>query len=67
MVIQCHHDRHAAVSYHSEPIKKKLFEDSNAMKRIATPDELVGMVLYLMSQASSFTTGQDFLVDGGQI
>lgn len=49
------------------PSRKKLFEDSNAMKRIATPDELVGMVLYLMSQASSFTTGQDFLVDGGQI
>lgn len=37
------------------------------MKRIATPDELVGMVLYLMSDASSYTTGQDFLVDGGQI
>ena len=49
------------------PSRKKLFKDSNAMKRIATPDELVGMVLYLMSDASSYTTGQDFLVDGGQI
>ncbi|KAK5272374.1 hypothetical protein LTR99_001765 [Exophiala xenobiotica] len=49
------------------PSRRKLFEDSNAMKRIATPDELVGMVLYLMSDASRYTTGQDFLVDGGQI
>lgn len=49
------------------PSRRKLFEESNAMKRLATPDELIGMVLYLMSNASTYTTGQDFLVDGGMI
>ena len=49
------------------PTRRKLFEDNNAMGRLAAPNELAGMVLYLMSDASSFTTGQDFLVDGGMI
>lgn len=49
------------------PGRRKLFEDANAMKRLATPDELSGIILYLMSDASSYATGQDFLVDGGLI
>ena len=35
-------------------------------QRMAEPDELVGIALYLASGASSFTTGSTFLVDGGQ-
>ncbi len=35
-------------------------------KRIADTDELSGIALYLASDASSFTTGSTFLVDGGQ-
>ena len=35
-------------------------------KRIADTNELVGIALYLASDASSFTTGSTFLVDGGQ-
>jgi len=34
-------------------------------KRIATVDELMGIALYLASDASSFTTGQTFVIDGG--
>jgi NAD(P)-dependent dehydrogenase (short-subunit alcohol dehydrogenase family) len=34
--------------------------------RPAQPEEISGMVLFLCSDASSFTTGQVFLVDGGQ-
>jgi NAD(P)-dependent dehydrogenase (short-subunit alcohol dehydrogenase family) len=49
------------------PGRRKLFEDSCAMKRLATPDELSGIMLYLLSEASSYTTGQDFLVDGGLV
>lgn len=51
----------------AEPTRRALFEGSNVMGRLGTADELVGMVLCLMSDASPFTTGQDFLVDGGQI
>jgi len=35
-------------------------------RRIADPEELTGMALYLASQASSFTTGSIMLIDGGQ-
>ena len=37
----------------------------NALKRVATPEELARSVLYLASDASTFTTGAAFLVDGG--
>jgi len=36
-------------------------------KRIALPSELTGIALYLASDASSFTTGSTFTVDGGQL
>jgi gluconate 5-dehydrogenase len=34
-------------------------------KRIANPDEIVGSILYLASDASSFVTGEDLIVAGG--
>lgn len=37
----------------------------HALKRIATPKEQARSVLYLASDASSFTTGSALLVDGG--
>jgi len=36
------------------------------MGRIAEPKEIVGMAIYLASEASSYVTGQIFLVDGGR-
>ncbi len=35
-------------------------------RRMAEPEELAGMALYLASGASSFTTGATMLIDGGQ-
>jgi 3-oxoacyl-[acyl-carrier protein] reductase len=35
------------------------------MARFAEPEEIAGMVTYLASDASSFVTGQTFVVDGG--
>jgi NAD(P)-dependent dehydrogenase (short-subunit alcohol dehydrogenase family) len=34
------------------------------VKRMGEPEELQGIILYLASDASSFTTGSDILVDG---
>lgn len=35
------------------------------MGRMANREELVGMVLFLLSNASSYCTGQNYIVDGG--
>lgn len=36
-----------------------------AMNRLGTPADIAGMAVFLMSEASSWTTGQTFFVDGG--
>ena len=36
-------------------------------KRMAEPEEIAGMALYLASPASSFVTGSIFSIDGGQL
>ena len=36
------------------------------MGRIGKPEELLGPVLFLLSSASSYITGQNIVVDGGQ-
>lgn len=35
--------------------------------RIANPEEITGIALYLASSASDFTTGSSFVIDGGQL
>jgi len=37
------------------------------MKRIGTPDEVAKAALFLASDDSSFTTGQELFVDGGAV
>ncbi|NWG52403.1 MAG: SDR family oxidoreductase [Hydrogenophilaceae bacterium] len=36
------------------------------LKRIGEPDEIAGMAVFLAAPAGSFTTGQTFVIDGGQ-
>jgi NAD(P)-dependent dehydrogenase (short-subunit alcohol dehydrogenase family) len=45
----------------------ELVASGTFMKRIADPDEIVGPVCYLVSDASSFVTGDDISVSGGMM
>ena len=43
----------------------KRFEEQTPMKRMAHVNEIVGPAIFLASEAASFCTGVDLLVDGG--
>jgi NAD(P)-dependent dehydrogenase (short-subunit alcohol dehydrogenase family) len=49
------------------PEFKDLIASGTMQKRIAEPSEIVGPVLYLASDASSFVTGDDISVSGGMM
>jgi NAD(P)-dependent dehydrogenase (short-subunit alcohol dehydrogenase family) len=43
----------------------KQFERDTPLGRMATPEEMVGPTVFLLSEAASFCTGVDLIVDGG--
>ncbi len=47
-----------------QDIKDAWIRDS-VMKRLGVPEDLIGILIYLASDASLFATGSDFIVDGG--
>ena len=44
---------------------EKYWTDWTPQRRVASPEELSGLVVYLASDASSFVTGSCILIDGG--
>ena len=47
------------------PTRGDYLRDRIAMRRPGTPEELVGMVAFLASDASTYLTGANYVVDGG--
>ena len=41
-------------------------KEKSMLKKMGSPEDLHGSVIFLLSDASSFITGEDILVDGGQ-
>ncbi|QGZ94464.1 SDR family NAD(P)-dependent oxidoreductase [Terricaulis silvestris] len=44
----------------------KVATERSPLRRIGQPDEIAGMAVFLASKAGDFTTGQTFVIDGGQ-
>ena len=51
--------------FHENPDRAKSLEQTQPIPRIGTTEELAYAALYLASDASSFTTGEIMVIDGG--
>ena len=47
------------------PKSKKNLANSIPLKRIGKPEDISNVVLFLLSEQSSFITGTEIIVDGG--
>ena len=46
---------------------KQAIEDRTILGRWGKPEDLIGSIIFLLSDASSYITGQDIYVDGGYL
>ena len=49
---------------HTKNFNRK-YSDRTPLNRMAKSKEMNGMLAYLMSDESSYATGQNFIIDGG--
>ena len=63
------HDRMAAMAEKLGSAEKARdwFVSRQPMGRLGQPDEITALILYLLSDAGSYATGQPFIIDGGTI
>jgi NAD(P)-dependent dehydrogenase (short-subunit alcohol dehydrogenase family) len=61
------HTRLGDSVFEAMPGYKKELLDKVPMRRIGNPDEIVGAMIYLASDASSYVTGTTVIVDGGTL
>jgi NAD(P)-dependent dehydrogenase (short-subunit alcohol dehydrogenase family) len=61
------HTRLGDSIFEAVPEYKKEFLDRIPMRRIGDSDEIVGAMIYLASDASSYVTGTTIVVDGGTL
>jgi NAD(P)-dependent dehydrogenase (short-subunit alcohol dehydrogenase family) len=61
------HTRLGDSIFEAMPDYKKVFLERVPMRRIGDPDEIVGAMIYLASDASSYVTGTTVVVDGGTL
>lgn len=57
--------RRAAASPESNEAFRSFVQSRTPFNRFGTSDDLLGLILYLTSDASKYTTGQTFAIDGG--
>ncbi len=50
----------------NDPVLKRLHEKI-LLERMGTPEDLVGAIIFLISDASSYITGQNIIIDGGLV
>jgi NAD(P)-dependent dehydrogenase (short-subunit alcohol dehydrogenase family) len=61
------HTRLGDSIFEAMPDYKKVFLERVPMRRIGDPDEIVGAMIYLASDASGYVTGTTIVVDGGTL